>query len=118
MKLRNKLSYTLASLPSFLVALPVLAVDVGLNYGTSLGLGTRDVRETILRIIQAFFAFLGVLAILAIIYGGFRIMTAGGDQDQSGEGRKAMVAGVIGLVIVLTAFAIATFVVDSIINAL
>jgi len=34
------------------------------------------------------------------------------------EAKKLLAAGVIGLIIVLTAFSIATFVVDSIINAL
>ncbi|PIS04561.1 MAG: hypothetical protein COT81_05685 [Candidatus Buchananbacteria bacterium CG10_big_fil_rev_8_21_14_0_10_42_9] len=114
----KKLVGSLSGLAAFSAALPALAVDVGLNYGTALGLGTRDIRETILAIISALFGFLGVLAILIVLYAGFKWMTAGGNEDKVAEAKKLLAAGVIGLIIVLTAFSIATFVVDSIINNL
>jgi hypothetical protein len=42
--------------------------------------------------------------------GGFKWMTAGGNEDKVGEAKKLIVAGIIGLVIILGSFAIATFV--------
>ncbi|PIS04560.1 MAG: hypothetical protein COT81_05680 [Candidatus Buchananbacteria bacterium CG10_big_fil_rev_8_21_14_0_10_42_9] len=114
----KKIIGSLSGVAAFSLAGPVLAVDVGLNYATALGLGTRDIRETILAIIRAFFAFLGVLAILIVLYAGFMWMTAGGNEDKVASAKKMLAAGIIGLIIVLTSFAIATFVVDSIVNAL
>src|SRR3989344_8269261 len=57
-------------------------IDTGLNYGTFSGLIQQDIRVTIMRIIQIILGFLGVLAVLIILYGGFVWMTAGGDAKK------------------------------------
>jgi hypothetical protein len=44
-------------------------------------------------------------------------MTAAGNEDKVGEAQKLMGAGVIGLVIVLSAWGIASFLLDKLINA-
>jgi len=44
-------------------------------------------------------------------------MTAGGSEDKITEARKLLVAGVIGLIIILAAFAIANFVLTQLIMA-
>ena len=95
----------------------VAALDTGLNYGTYTGLGTKDVREGVMTIVNVLLGFLGIIAILGILYGGFRMMVAGGNADDTEAGRKAIVAGIIGLVIIFTAYAIATFVIQSLIDA-
>jgi len=64
-----------------LLAVPVLALDTGINYGTALGLGTKDVRTGVMSIVSGLFTFLGVIAILIILWGGFRWMTAGGNEE-------------------------------------
>ena len=88
----------------------------GLNYATAAGLGTKDVRETLFLIINIILGFLSIIAVIGILYGGFLIMTAGGDEDKKGSGKKAIVAGIIGLAIIFTAWAIAAFVVRSLVN--
>ncbi len=103
------------------VALPAIAmaqggVDLGLNYGTEIGLGTEDVRTTIGRVIRAFMGLLGIVAVLLILYGGFKWMTAGGNSEQVDEAKKIIISGVIGLIIIMSAYAIATFVVGAIVN--
>ena len=100
-----------------LSALPVFALDTGINYGTALGLGTKDVREGIMSIINALFAFLGVIAIVIILWGGFRWMTAGGNEEGIGEAKKIITAGVIGLVIIFISYALASFVIAQLISA-
>ena len=96
---------------------PVLALETGLNYGTFTGLGTKDVREGVMTIINVLFLFLGIIVIVGIIYGGFLIMISGGNSDQNDKGKKIITASVIGLVIIFSAYAIATFVINQLITA-
>ena len=80
------------------------------QFGARSDLGSTDVRETIARIINVALSLLGVVAVVIILAGGFKWMTAGGNEDKVGEARKLIFAGVIGMAIVLSAFAIARFV--------
>ncbi len=100
-----------------LTVLPVLALETGLEYGTYTGLGTKDIRQGIMTIVNVLMGFLGIIAIVGIIAGGFIMMTSGGNQEKTATGQKAVAAGAIGLVIIFTAYAIATFVVNQLISA-
>ena len=102
-----------------LTAVPALAVelDVGLNYGDETGLGTKDIRAGVMSIVNALLGFLGVLAIIIILWGGFRWLTSGGNEEKVGEAKKIIASGIIGLIIIFTAYAIATFVVTQLISA-
>ncbi len=50
--------------------------------------------------------FVGVIAVAFIVYGGFLNITAGGDEDQASRGRKIIVQAVVGIIIILSAYAI------------
>lgn len=109
---------------AFLVV-PVLALttntvnaqaDFGLNQvnsGLNNSLSSTDPRTVIGRIINMALGFLGVIAVGIVLMGGFKWMTAGGNEEQTGEAKKLLGAGVIGLVIILSAWAIATFIINS-----
>jgi len=94
-----------------------VSLDVGINYAGSTGLGSRDIRETIASIINVALGLLGIVAVVIILLGGFKWMTAMGNDDAIKKAKQLLIAGVIGLVIILTAYAIATFVLGSLINA-
>lgn len=81
------------------------------------GLGERDPRNIAASVIRIILGFLGIVAVVIILLGGFKWMTAGGNEDKVGEAKKLITAGVIGLVIIIAAFAIATFVLDALIGA-
>jgi len=87
------------------------------GFGAQTGLGTRDIRVTIARLINVIMGFLGIVAVIIILLGGFMWMTAGGNDEKIGKAKKLIIAGIIGLIIVISAYAIATFVVGSILNA-
>lgn len=87
------------------------------NVGSSLGLGTTDVRVTIARIIRTAMGLLGIIAVLIVLYGGFKWMTAGGAEEAVGDAKKIITSGIIGLIIILTAYAIASFVISSLVTA-
>jgi len=120
----KKALFTVTALAIFvLTVLPVLATapltasDTGLDYGTYTGLGTKDIREGVMTIVNVLLGFLGIIAILIILYGGFMWMTAAGNEEKVDQAKKIITAGIIGLVIIFVSFAIATFVIDSLITA-
>ncbi|TAN57348.1 MAG: hypothetical protein EPN26_02625 [Rhodospirillales bacterium] len=107
----------MAGLAGSLVALPALAqlgstVNRGLSYSTIVGWGTQDLRTTIMLVINIILGFLGIIAVAGIFFGGFKYMTAGGNEEQAGAGKTVIIAGAIGLAIVFAAYAIASFVVQ------
>jgi len=103
---------------------PVLATTTGTNatFGIDIvetGLGTDslktgDPRVIAGRIINFALTFLGLIAVAIILYGGFKWMTAAGNEDQVGEAKKLLGAGVIGLLIILAAWALSTFLIAQI----
>lgn len=112
--------YAVATMATTALTLPMFAfaagADLGLNYATEIGLATTDVRTTVSRIIRAFMGLLGIVAVIIILLGGFKWMTAGGNEEKVAEAKKLIISGIIGLVIIMSAYAIAQFVVGAIIN--
>ncbi len=89
----------------------------GDSFAGEAGLGDADLVDTIAQIIRIALGFLGIIAVVIILLGGFKWMTAGGNDDKVKDAKKLIFSGIIGLVIVLTAYAIASFVIDSIMTA-
>jgi len=85
--------------------------------GEQTGLGNEDLRVTIGKIIQVILGFLGVVAIVIVLYGGFMYMTAGGSDEKVAKARKILINGGIGLVIIFSAYAITSFVISKLVDA-
>jgi hypothetical protein len=109
-------SFGLLLLPLVAKAAP-LDSTLGLGLATTSGLGTRDVRATIASIINVALSLLGIVVLVIIIYGGFLWMTAGGNDDRVSEAKKWIFGGIIGLAIILSAYAIAQFVISNLVTA-
>lgn len=73
--------------------------------------------QIITNIINIALGFLGLIAVGIILLGGFKWMTAAGNEDKTTEAKQLLGAGVIGLVIILAAWALATFVIQQIYGA-
>lgn len=58
-------------------------------------------------------SLIGILFLILMIYGGMIWMTAQGNEEQVGKARKLIIAAVIGLIIVVAAFAITSFLGDT-----
>ncbi len=61
-------------------------------------------------IIGSILSFIGVMFMLLIIYGGILWMTAMGKENQVEKAKNIIIQAVIGLVIVLAAYAITSFI--------
>ncbi|OGF21049.1 hypothetical protein A2Y83_01805 [Candidatus Falkowbacteria bacterium RBG_13_39_14] len=80
------------------------------------GLTASDPRTMIANVIQLVLGFLGIIAVILILIGGFKWMTAGGNEEQVGEAKKWIYSGVIGLLIILASYALANFVLTQLIT--
>ena len=86
-------------------------LDVGLQQiQQTTGLSGQDIRTTIANIIKVLLGLVGLVAVILVLYAGFLIMTAGGKPDQVEKGKKLLQNGVIGLLIIVSAYGIVTFV--------
>ncbi len=75
--------------------------------GYSEGLTASDnARDFILNVTNFILGFLGLLAVLIIIYGGFLYMTANGEQDKAEKGKKNITYALVGIIIILSSFAL------------
>ena len=69
------------------------------------------------RLIQLFVSFAGVVMLVIIVYAGILWMTAGGGTERIEQAKKLMQNAIIGLIIVLLAYVIVTFINGLIIGA-
>jgi uncharacterized membrane protein YidH (DUF202 family) len=90
---------------------------IGINGLSSVNLGDGDLKEVIAEIINVILGFLGVIAVLIILLGGFKWMTSQGSSDKVDEAKKLIGAGIVGLIIILAAYAIARFVLAEVYQA-
>jgi len=70
--------------------------------------GEQSIRALIRRVVNWALFFLGLVAVIVIIYGGYKTVTAGatGNDADKSAGINAIVYAVIGIVIILLSYAI------------
>lgn len=68
--------------------------------------GQGSLRSLVLTFLNFFLGFLGLIAVIMVIYGGILYVTAAGEQEKVDKGKKIIMYAVIGIVIILLAFAI------------
>jgi len=81
------------------------------------GLSDSDPRAISANIINIALGFLGIIAVMLVLAGGFMWMVSGGNEDKTTQAKKLLTSGVIGLIIILAAFGIAKFLVNALIVA-
>jgi len=68
--------------------------------------GEGSIRALALKIVNYFLTFLGVLAVIMIIYGGVTYVTAAGKDEAVGNAKKIIMYALVGIIIVLLSFAL------------
>ncbi|PIR94259.1 hypothetical protein COT97_02085 [Candidatus Falkowbacteria bacterium CG10_big_fil_rev_8_21_14_0_10_39_11] len=100
-------------LPELLHAQQSNDVGVGLEaVGSATVLGNEDPRIIIGRILRIFLGFLGVVSLAIVLYGGFLYMTSGGAETSVEKAKKWIINGIIGMVIIMSAFSITSYVIN------
>jgi len=90
----------------------------GLENAAGIGLAQTDLRIAIINIIRFILGFLGLAAVIIILYGGYLWLTADGNPNKIEKAKKTLISAVIGLIIILSAFIIASFIINALIGAL
>ncbi|MFA6198214.1 MAG: hypothetical protein WC734_03635 [Patescibacteria group bacterium] len=90
----------------------IAASDYGLSndVATDAGLPSKGLKPTVLAVIKWILGFLGVIGVILVVYAGFLWMTAAGNDEQISKAKGIITAAIIGLIIVILAFAIVQFV--------
>ena len=68
--------------------------------------GEGSFRSLILNIVNFFLLFLGLIAVIMIIYGGITYVTAAGNQESIEKAKKIIMYAIVGIIIVLISFAL------------
>lgn len=122
-QLLNKVGAGIAVLPVLLLPSAAFAQissasstlgEVGSNMGVSSGTGAGDLPTLIANIINVLLSIVGVILVCFIVYAGFLYMTAGGDTDKVKKAKQLITQCIIGIIIIVAAYAISTFVIDQI----
>lgn len=80
------------------------------SVGSQIGLGDADLKTTVLNIIRLVLGLMTLIAVVLVIYGGFVWLTAAGNEENVEKAKKIISAAVIGLIVILLAWAIVIFV--------
>lgn len=63
-------------------------------------------------VLNWFLILAGAIAVIYLVYGGILYITAGGDAEKATKGRTAIINAVIGIVIIVLALIIVTWVMN------
>ena len=92
--------------------------QVSLGFPSSFaGFSSQNLQTTIENLVRIIVGFIGYIAILVFLTGGFKWMASGGNEDKIVEAKKLMSAGVVGLIIVLSAYSLAKTIIESLAQA-
>jgi hypothetical protein len=68
--------------------------------------GESSFRQIVLNIVNFILYFLGLIAVIMVIYGGITYVISAGNQESVEKAKKIIMYAVIGLIIVLISFAL------------
>lgn len=91
-------------------ALPIAGATSLLNPGdnpeavASATGGETSVRALALRIVNYFLGFLGLIAVIMVIYGGITYVISAGNDEAVGNAKKIIQYALIGIIIILVSF--------------
>jgi hypothetical protein len=109
----KKIIFLCLFLAVFVIGSQALASDLGFDYANNLGLANSEVtdpRDLIVNIVKFALSFVGLIAVVFMMYGGFLWMTSNGDPDRVNKAKKTLISAGIGLAIIISAFVIVNLV--------
>jgi hypothetical protein len=70
-----------------------------------------DPRDITMNVIKVFLTFIGIIFMVLIMLAGYKWMTSQGNEDKVSEAKSQLKTSVIGLIIIIGAWAITSFVI-------
>jgi hypothetical protein len=68
--------------------------------------GQTGLRGIVLAIVNFFLTFLGLLAIIMVIYGGFLYVSSAGNEENVNKAKKILLYAVLGIVVIIVSGAL------------
>ena len=103
-------SFAASGVEQYYSGLHSTAADAGYKSNDEYGESVLIVK--IATVIKIILSFVGVIFLVLMIYAGFTWMLAAGNEQQVEKARKVLIASIIGILIVLSAYAISYLVVS------
>ncbi|MCD6110004.1 PKD domain-containing protein [bacterium] len=73
-----------------------------------------NLRDYIVNVVNFVLGFLGLVAVIMVIYGGYLYVTAAGEEENTTKGKKSVSYAMIGIVIILVSFALVNTVIKGV----
>lgn len=116
-----KIGAGLSALPA--LALPFAASaqlttaqeDVG-TIGTELGFSSQTLPGLVGSGINVLLSILGIVFVVLVVYAGFLYLTSQGEETNVKKAKKLLTQSIIGLVIIVAAYAISSYVIDALVT--
>jgi cytosine/uracil/thiamine/allantoin permease len=118
----QKFTNVLAILAIFAMALmPMIAAAQGDIFGTrplpgDFEQGTNTASDLLVTILEIALGLVGLIAILFLVWGGFQYITSAGDEEKLGKAKGTMINALIGLAIVLLAYALVRIIANAVLS--
>ncbi len=106
--------FAVVALCSFPLATQALSID---NVGESIGLSSPNFSVLLVNLVNWILGLLGIIAVAMIILGGFQWLISGGNDESVATAKKTIGNAVVGIVIILLAWAVVHFTIGTIQNA-
>lgn len=89
--------------------------QLNISGGTGWGIvgSPNDMPRIVAYVVSAFLGLLGIIFLVLIIYAGYNWMTAQGDEEKVTLAKNTLTRAIIGLIIIVAAYAITYFVFSS-----
>lgn len=118
MSIKNiKKSISAAAFGSTMIATKVFAqtdaIGGAVNNIRPADVGDTSLESYIQTIINVLLGLIGVVAVIMLIYGGFRYVLSGGNEKSTSAAKDTILFAIIGIVVAVLAFAIVNFVIGS-----
>lgn len=68
--------------------------------------GATDVKALALTVVNYFLGFLGLIAVIMVIYGGVTYVISAGNDDAIGNAKKIIMYALVGIIVILLSFVV------------
>jgi magnesium-transporting ATPase (P-type) len=91
---------------------PNSSLCTGYKEGEDVQANDNAVLKLLKRIISILLFVAGVLAVIMVIYGGFKYVTSAGEPQKAASGRQTIIFALVGLIVVVISRQLILFVLD------
>jgi len=105
-----------STLPALAAADPYGLNSTAGSAGLNTGLASKSVPQIVGSIIAVLLSMLGIIFFVLLVYGGALWMTSYGNEQKVTKAKDLIINAVIGLVVILAAYAISSFVINALVG--